>query len=195
VSRFIQNGKQDLILRPPSCRRGSPHSIPRCAGGALAGLSDRRARVALRRVINRLLNQACVSSRDRLRTALEHREPESHSGGFVEHQRIRHSHQLGVRFAPTLRAGRAAIVEAGTDVVGTNCGVGVPCPATICRHFQMACDLPIWIKPNVPRVEGTSVRYGTTAEFFASHYAPCEIPAPHFRVVVAPPRRTSSVHW
>jgi hypothetical protein len=153
------------------------------------------ARVALRRVINRLLNQTCVSSRDRLRTALEHREPESHSGGFGKHQRNRHPRQLGVGFASTLRAGRAAIVEAGTYVVGTNCGVGVPCAATICRHFQMACDLPIWIKPNVPRVEGTSIRYGTTAEFFASHYAACEIPSPRFRVAAAAPRLTSSVHW
>jgi methionine synthase I (cobalamin-dependent) len=67
----------------------------------------------------------------------------------------------------------AAMVEAGADAVGANCGVGVEFVAPICRRLHAACDLPIWIKPNagLPKMEGTAVRYGTTAEFFASHYA------------------------
>jgi methionine synthase I (cobalamin-dependent) len=73
----------------------------------------------------------------------------------------------------TPEAVAAAMVEAGADAVGANCGVGVEFAAAICRRLRAACDLPIWIKPNagLPKMEGTSVRYGTTAEFFASHYA------------------------
>ena len=34
-------------------------------------------------------------------------------------------------------------------------------------------DRPIWIKPNagLPTIEGAAIRYSTSAEFFASHYA------------------------
>jgi methionine synthase I (cobalamin-dependent) len=73
----------------------------------------------------------------------------------------------------TPEAVAAAMVDAGADVVGANCGVGVEYAAAICRRLHAACGLPIWIKPNagLPKMEGTAVRYGTTAEFFASHYA------------------------
>jgi methionine synthase I (cobalamin-dependent) len=66
----------------------------------------------------------------------------------------------------------AAMVEVGADAIGANCGVGVEYAAAICRRLHAACDLPIWIKPNagLPKMEGTSVRYDTTAEFFASHF-------------------------
>jgi len=66
-----------------------------------------------------------------------------------------------------------AIVEAGADAVGANCGVGVEQAIPICRRLRAACDLPIWIKPNagLPTMEGTAVHYGPSAEFFASHYA------------------------
>jgi 5-methyltetrahydrofolate--homocysteine methyltransferase len=66
-----------------------------------------------------------------------------------------------------------AMVEAGADAVGANCGVGVEYAAAICRRLRAACDLPIWIKPNagLPSMEGAVIRYGTSAEFFASHYA------------------------
>ena len=67
----------------------------------------------------------------------------------------------------------AAMVEAGADAVGANCGVGVEYAAAICRRLHAACDLPIWIKPNagLPKMEGTAIRYDTSPEFFASHYA------------------------
>ena len=73
----------------------------------------------------------------------------------------------------TPEAVAAAMVEAGADAVGANCGVGVEHAAPICRRLRAACDLPIWIKPNagLPKMEGAEIRYGTTAEFFASHYA------------------------
>lgn len=73
----------------------------------------------------------------------------------------------------TPEAVAAAMLEAGADGVGANCGVGVEHAATICRRLHAACDLPIWIKPNagLPRMEGTTIRYDVSAEFFASHYA------------------------
>jgi methionine synthase I (cobalamin-dependent) len=67
----------------------------------------------------------------------------------------------------------AAMAEAGVDGVGANCGVGVESAVDICRRLRAACDLPIWIKPNagLPALSGAEVRYTTSAEFFASHFA------------------------
>jgi methionine synthase I (cobalamin-dependent) len=73
----------------------------------------------------------------------------------------------------TPEAVATAMAEAGADAVGANCGVGVEHAAVVCRRLRAACDLPIWIKPNagLPKMEGTAIRYETSAEFFASHYA------------------------
>ena len=66
-----------------------------------------------------------------------------------------------------------AMANAGADGVGANCGVGVEFAAPICQRLHAACALPVWIKPNagLPTIEGRSLRYNTSAEFFASHYA------------------------
>jgi len=73
----------------------------------------------------------------------------------------------------TPEAVAAAMVEAGADAVGANCGVGIEYAALLCRRLRAACDLPIWIKPNagLPKMEGTAIRYDVSPEFFASHYA------------------------
>jgi methionine synthase I (cobalamin-dependent) len=73
----------------------------------------------------------------------------------------------------TPEAVAAAMVEAGAHAVGANCGVGVEQAVPVCRRLHTACDLPVWIKPNagLPTMEGTAIRYGTSAEFFASYYA------------------------
>ena len=67
----------------------------------------------------------------------------------------------------------AAMVEAGADAVGANCGVGVELSVPICQRLRAACELPIWIKPNagLPTIEGTAIYYATSAEYFASHFA------------------------
>ena len=72
----------------------------------------------------------------------------------------------------TPEAVAAAMVEAGVDGVGANCGVGVEQAVPICQRLHAACELPIWIKPNagLPIVEGGEIHYAPTAEFFASHY-------------------------
>lgn len=72
----------------------------------------------------------------------------------------------------TPEAVAAAMADAGADAVGANCGVGMEHVVPICQRLHAACGLPIWIKPNagLPVMEGTAIRYGTSAEFFASHY-------------------------
>lgn len=65
-----------------------------------------------------------------------------------------------------------AMANAGADGVGANCGVGVEFAVQICQRLHAASALPVWIKPNagLPVVEGTAIRYATSAEYFASHY-------------------------
>ena len=72
----------------------------------------------------------------------------------------------------TPEAVAAAMAEAGADAVGANCGVGVEKAVSICQRLRAASDLPIWIKPNagLPTIEGSAIRYGASAEFFASHF-------------------------
>ena len=73
----------------------------------------------------------------------------------------------------TPEAVAAAMVEAGADAVGANCGVGVELSVPICQRLRAACDLPLWIKPNagMPSMEGSTLHYAASAESFASHYA------------------------
>ena len=64
----------------------------------------------------------------------------------------------------------AAVVAAGADVVGANCGNGIDRYITICRRLRAATDRPIWIKPNagLPElVAGRPVYRTTPAEFAA----------------------------
>ncbi|MGP8175964.1 MAG: homocysteine S-methyltransferase family protein [Terracidiphilus sp.] len=72
----------------------------------------------------------------------------------------------------TPEAVAAAMAEAGADAVGANCGVEVEKAVSICQRLRAASDLPIWIKPNagLPTIEGSAIRYGASAEFFASHF-------------------------
>lgn len=67
----------------------------------------------------------------------------------------------------------AAMVEAGADAVGANCGVGIEFAAVIFARLRAACDLPLWSKPNagLPTMQGDSIHYDVTPGFFAGHYA------------------------
>jgi 5-methyltetrahydrofolate--homocysteine methyltransferase len=73
----------------------------------------------------------------------------------------------------TPEAVATAMEAAGADAVGANCGVGVEHAVPICQRLHAAGNLPVWIKPNagLPTMEGAVIRYGTSAEFFASYYA------------------------
>lgn len=62
---------------------------------------------------------------------------------------------------------------AGADAVGANCGAGVERFVPVCQRLKDACSLPVWIKANagLPEMKDGTVTYGTSAEYFASHYA------------------------
>ena len=67
----------------------------------------------------------------------------------------------------------AAMIAAGADAVGINCGVGAESSVSICSRMHSTCHLPIWVKPNagLPKIEGGEISYDTSPEEFASHFA------------------------
>lgn len=62
-----------------------------------------------------------------------------------------------------------ALTQAGADVIGMNCGVGLGNAASLCARLRASTSLPLWVKPNagLPVVVDGSVRYLTTPEEFA----------------------------
>ncbi len=66
------------------------------------------------------------------------------------------------------------LTDAGADVIGANCGIGIEAYVPICAALSSATDLPIWIKANagLPVMEGSQVVYRTTPEEFAGHLPP-----------------------
>jgi methionine synthase I (cobalamin-dependent) len=64
----------------------------------------------------------------------------------------------------------AALTEAGADVVGANCGLGIDGYIPVCARLKKATHLPIWIKPNagLPEMLDGHIVYRTTPEEFAA---------------------------
>jgi 5-methyltetrahydrofolate--homocysteine methyltransferase len=63
------------------------------------------------------------------------------------------------------------LADAGADVVGINCGVGMAEVIVPVSRLRDSCDLPIWVKPNagLPELVEGKVRYKETPQEFASH--------------------------
>jgi methionine synthase I (cobalamin-dependent) len=63
-----------------------------------------------------------------------------------------------------------ALVQAGADVIGANCGQGIAGFAAICQRLRAATDRPIWLKPNagMPVMVDGRAQYTTTPEEFAA---------------------------
>jgi methionine synthase I (cobalamin-dependent) len=63
------------------------------------------------------------------------------------------------------------LTEAGAEVIGANCGIGVEAYIPICAALASATNRPIWIKPNagLPEFVDGSYVYRMTAEQFAGH--------------------------
>jgi methionine synthase I (cobalamin-dependent) len=61
------------------------------------------------------------------------------------------------------------LTEAGADVVGANCGVGIERYLPVCRRLRAATDRPIWIKANagLPTLSAGVVTYAATPSSFA----------------------------
>jgi len=64
-----------------------------------------------------------------------------------------------------------SLAEAGADVIGTNCGQGIPGFIPLCRRLRASTDRPIWIKPNagLPQMVDGRPEYRVTAQEFAQN--------------------------
>jgi 5-methyltetrahydrofolate--homocysteine methyltransferase len=63
----------------------------------------------------------------------------------------------------------AALLEAGADVIGANCGQGIAGFVAICARLKAAANgHPVWIKANagLPKMQDGKAVYATTAEEF-----------------------------
>jgi 5-methyltetrahydrofolate--homocysteine methyltransferase len=63
----------------------------------------------------------------------------------------------------------AALTDAGADVIGANCGLGMEGYIPVCARLRKSTSLPLWIKPNagLPEMVDGRVTYRTTAADFA----------------------------
>jgi 5-methyltetrahydrofolate--homocysteine methyltransferase len=63
-----------------------------------------------------------------------------------------------------------ALLAAGADVVGANCGQGIAGYVPICRRLHAAAGRPVWIKANagLPELRDGKTVYAQTAEEFAA---------------------------
>ena len=64
----------------------------------------------------------------------------------------------------------AAVIAAGADAVGANCGNGIGGYIPICRRLRAATDRPLWLKANagLPEMVGGKAVYRTSPEYFAA---------------------------
>jgi len=71
---------------------------------------------------------------------------------------------------PTAAAG---LLEAGADLVGSNCGNGIENMVVIAREFRACTDAPMLIQSNagLPQLVDGEVVYGETPGFMAEHAA------------------------
>jgi 5-methyltetrahydrofolate--homocysteine methyltransferase len=67
-----------------------------------------------------------------------------------------------------------ALIAAGADCVGSNCGQGIAGFVEICRRLHAASGRPVWIKPNagLPEVVDGRTVYRQTPEQFAEYVPP-----------------------
>ncbi len=71
----------------------------------------------------------------------------------------------------TPEAAAETLLEAGADLVGSNCGQGIEGFTAICARLHAAADRPVWIKANagLPQVVNDATVYAETPEKFAAH--------------------------
>jgi methionine synthase I (cobalamin-dependent) len=62
------------------------------------------------------------------------------------------------------------LTEAGADVIGANCALGIDAYIPICQRLRAATDRPVWIKANagLPELADGKVKYQSTPEAFAA---------------------------
>lgn len=64
-----------------------------------------------------------------------------------------------------------ALLEAGADFVGANCGVGIEAYIPVCARLAAACGRPVWIKANagLPELQNGVAVYRGGPDHFSSH--------------------------
>ncbi len=64
----------------------------------------------------------------------------------------------------------AALTEAGADIIGCNCGIGIENYILVTEMLRAATDKPIWVKANagLPEIEGGQVVYKMTPQEYAT---------------------------
>jgi len=64
-----------------------------------------------------------------------------------------------------------ALMEAGADILGLNCGIGISQVMAPVRMLRANTDRPLWVKPNagLPELHDGKVVFKETPEEFASH--------------------------
>jgi methionine synthase I (cobalamin-dependent) len=74
----------------------------------------------------------------------------------------------------TVEQATAELTEAGSDVIGSNCGQGIEGFVKLCATMKANTSLPIWIKGNagLPEMIDGEPIYKTTPEEFASFAKP-----------------------
>lgn len=71
----------------------------------------------------------------------------------------------------TVEEAANVMLEAGADVIGSNCGRGIEGFLDVCRRLHAVSGNPVWIKANrgLPEVVNGETVYTQTAEQFASY--------------------------
>jgi 5-methyltetrahydrofolate--homocysteine methyltransferase len=61
------------------------------------------------------------------------------------------------------------LTEAGADIIGCNCGIGIDNYIKVAGRFRAVTDKPIWVKANagLPEIDGSKVVYRMTPKEFA----------------------------
>ena len=62
-----------------------------------------------------------------------------------------------------------SLTEAGADIIGCNCGIGIDNYIKVAARLRAATDKPVWVKANagLPEIEGSRVVYRMTPREFA----------------------------
>jgi methionine synthase I (cobalamin-dependent) len=68
----------------------------------------------------------------------------------------------------TPEAAAAALIDAGADIIGCNCGIGIDNYIKVAAKLRAVTDKPVWVKANagLPQVEGDKIVYRMTPEEF-----------------------------
>lgn len=77
--------------------------------------------------------------------------------------------QTNTMMGVTPEQATAALTEAGADIIGCNCGVGIDNYVKVAGMLRAATDKPIWVKANagLPEIDGAKVVYNVQPDEYA----------------------------